>query len=338
MGIKKMAGENSSDFKFDADDQEPESFYHEELNDLRVEKLSQRMTLITILLPCLLAVGVYFGYQDLTNKISRSQDSGSLEIQRLTTEIEDLSRNFNQKLITFSTTLSTQDKDFGTSIEGRLIAVYQNVDTLQKNFKSLSEELRRDLKLNQVTIEKLKASKVDKKSQAVAIEKINAAMAPLKSELLNLKALKQDLKAVSDSIAELESKLTNQLEALSADTQQHGQNYDQLQLSLTELSNKTSELSNKTVDKDTLALEVFKLKKNLQNQIAKEITDLNQRLDTIQSEVIDFEKITGTQKQSLKRISKDAVSQQSAPASKTGTGSAAVQTQPGTITEKDLIE
>lgn len=329
-----MVGENSSEFRFDADDQEPDSFYHEELKDLRVEKLSQRVTLLTILLPCLLAVAVYFGYQDLTGRLSQGHGTASLEIQRLTQELDDLSKEFNQKLVTFSTTLSTQDKDFGSSIEGRLLAVYKKIDLLQNNLKSLSslsEALKRDLKHNQVTIDKLMVSKADKKSQAVAIEKINAAIIPLEKELLKLNALKQDLKTVSSSITKLESNLTNQLEALSTDTRQQGENYEQLQVSLTELSNKA-------IDKDVMALEVFKLKKNFENQIAQEVSDLNQRLDTIQSEVIGIEKIPGMQKQSLKRVSKETVSQQSDAVSKAGPGNAALPAPTGIITEKDLID
>ena len=326
-----MAGENSSDFRFDAEDQEPESFYHEELKDLRVEKLSQRVTLLTILLPCLLAVAVYFGYQDLAGRVNQSHDTAILEVQKLTKELEDLSKNFNEKLITFSTTLSTQDKDFGTSIDGRLFAIDKDIDVLKNSFKSLSEDLKRDLKLNQDTIERLKASKVDKKSQAVAIEKMNAAIAPMKKELSELEALKQEMKTVSNSIAKLEGELTNQLETISAAIRQQGEKYEQLQASLTDYSNKA-------VQDDAMALEVFKLKKYFQSQIDEAISGINQRLDTIQSEVIDFEKISGTQKQSLKKLSKDAVSQPSDAASQSRTGSAAVPALPGTITEKDLIE
>ena len=102
-----MAGENPPDFRFEDDEQEPESFYHEELKDLRVEKLSQRLTLLSILLPCLIAVAIYFGYQDLSGRVSRSHDTGSIEVQRLTKELEDLSKKFNEKLITFSTTLKS---------------------------------------------------------------------------------------------------------------------------------------------------------------------------------------------------------------------------------------
>jgi DNA repair exonuclease SbcCD ATPase subunit len=333
-----MADKNPSKFRFNGDDQEPESFYHEELKDLRVEKLSQRVTLLTILLPCLIAVTIYFGYQNLAGRVSQSHDTGSLEIQRLTEKLEDLSKNFNEKLITFSTTLSTQDKDFGTTIEGRLFAINKNIGELQHDIKSLNEDLKRDLKQNQDTIDKLKASKADKKSQAVAVEKINAAIKSLKKEVPKLKALGQNLKVVSDSMNKLESSLTTKLEVLTVDSQQHGKNYDQLQASLTELSNNATKLSNKTIDKDALALEIFKLKKNLQNQIAKEVTDINQRLDTIQKDIGGSKKISATQKQSLKKVSKKTVSQQSGTASKTGTAGAAVPTQSGTITEKDLIE
>ena len=71
------------------------------------------------------------------------------------------------------------------------------------------------------------------------------------------------------------------------------------------------------------------LKKNFQNQISKEVTNINQRLDSIQIELDDNKKNSGTQKQSLKKVSKKAVSQDSG---------AALPAQSGDITEKDLIE
>jgi len=330
-----MAGENPPEFKFDGDDQESESFYHEELKDLRVEKLSQRLTLLTILLPCLIAVAIYFGYQNLSGRVSQGHDTGSLEIQRLTKELDELSKNFNEKLITFSTTLSIQDKDFGTTIEGRLFAINKNIGELQNNFKSLNEELKRDLKKNQDTIEKLIISKADKKSQAVAVEKINASIKPLKKELQKFKALRQGLKTVSGDMKNLKSTLSKKLEVVTANTEQFGKNFEQLESSL-------NELSGKTIDKDeladALALGVFKLRKNFENQLAEAVSDLNQRLESLQKEIDAVEIISGTQKQTLTKTSKKAESQQSGAAPKTGTGSAALPAQPGTITEKDLIE
>ncbi|CAB1063810.1 hypothetical protein D1BOALGB6SA_8594 [Olavius sp. associated proteobacterium Delta 1] len=330
-----MAGKNPAGFRFDGGDQEPESYYHEELKDLRVEKLSLRVTLLTILLPCLIAVAIYFGYQNLSGRLSRSYDTGSLEIQRLTKELEALSKNFNEKLITFSTTLSTQDKDFGMSIEGRLFAINKNIAKLKNDFKSLNEDLKRDLKQNQDTIEKLKASKTDKKSQAVAVEKINASIKPIKKELQKLNAIRQDLKTVSGGIEELKSKLTKKIDALTVETGQVGKENEQLKASLTKLSGKTID---KDALADSLALEVFKLRKNFENQLAEAVSDLNQRLDSLQKEIEAIEKISGTQKKSLKKASQKAATQQSGAAPKTGAGTAALPEQPGTITEKDLIE
>ena len=89
-----------------------------------------------------------------------------------------------------------------------------------------------------------------------------------------------------------------------------------------------TKLSGNTIDKDALAvalaLERLKLSKNFENQLAQEVSDLNQRLESLQKELDAIEKISGTQKQSLKKVSKKAVTRQTAP--------------PGTITEKDLIE
>ena len=326
-----MAGENPSEFKFDDNGQEPDTFYHEELKDLRVEKISQRLTLLSILLPCLVAVTIYFGYRELSSRVSRAQDADVVEVQRLAEKIEALSKSFNDKLITFTTTLSTQEKDFGASIEGRLFAINKNVNVLQKNLKSLSENLNHDLKKNQDTIEKLRASKVDKKSQAVALEKINAAIDPLQQELQTLKTIRQEFDAVSADLKSLESKLKEEINALAATTTQISKDFEQLQTSqikLTEL----------TVDKDELALELFKIKKNFQNQMFGKINDLSQRLDAIQQQVDGIEDLSKTQKQSLKNLSIKSETQRSGTANTTGSQSPKPPLSTGTITEKDLIE
>ena len=48
-----MVEESPPEFKFSSDEQDPETFYQQEIKDLQVEKLSQKVTLLTILLPIL---------------------------------------------------------------------------------------------------------------------------------------------------------------------------------------------------------------------------------------------------------------------------------------------
>ena len=88
---------------------------------------------------------------------------------------------------------------------------------------------------------------------------------------------------------------------------------------------------------EALALDVLILKKNLPNQ-AKALKAINRRLDTHQSAIDGILKISAAQKQSLKKVSKKALTQKSGAASGSGTGSAARRSQSKTITEKDLLE
>ncbi len=326
-----MAGENPSEFRFDNNEAEPESFYHEELKDLRVEKLSQRMTLLSILLPCLIAVAFYFGYQNLSGQIGRSDDTGSQEIQRLTKEIDDLSKSFNDKLITFSTTLSTQDKDFGTSIEDRLLGMTQSIDKLQKNVKTLNEDLKHNFDESQKIIEKLKISKADKKNLAVAVEKFNASIKPLQSELQKLKVIRKDLAGIAADIKKLEGDLTAKLDAATAESEQNSQKYQQLEGSL-------KKLSNQAVKKDALALEIFKIKKNFQSEISDAVSNLNQRLNAIQNQVDGVAQDAVSQKQSMKKASQKTISQPTGGTPKSGVSGSTLPEGADTITEKDLIE
>ena len=326
-----MAGENPSEFRFDNNEAEPESFYHEELKDLRVEKLSQRMMLLSILLPCLIAVAFYFGYQNLSGQIGRSDDTGSQEIQRLTKEIDDLSKSFNDKLITFSTTLSTQDKDFGTSIEGRLFGMTQSIDKLQKNVKTLNADLKRNFDESQKIIEKLKVSKADKKNLAVAVEKFNASIKPLQTEMQKLKVIRKDLAGIAADIKKLEGNLTAKLDAATAESKQNSQKYQQLEESL-------GKLSNQAVEKDALALEIFKIKKNFQSEISEAVSNLNQRLNTIQNQVDGVAKAAVSQKQSMKKTSQKTISQPTGQPPKSKASGSTLPKSADTITEKDLIE
>ena len=154
-----MAENRPSEFRFNADDQETDEFYHEEIKDLRVEKLNQRLTLLSILLPCLIAVAIYFGYRDLTGRLHQGRDSENQEVQKLSNQMEALSKKFDEKLITFSTTLSTQEQNLGNSISGKLNTINNHIEGLNQNLKSINENLKQTKK----AIKKLDKTKATKK-------------------------------------------------------------------------------------------------------------------------------------------------------------------------------
>jgi chromosome segregation ATPase len=270
-----MAERKPPEFRFNADDQEPDEFYHEEMKDLRVEKLSQRITLISILLPCLIAVALYFGYRDLTGRVHKGRDNRDQEVQQLSDQLEALSEKFNEKLDTFSTTISSQDKKISDSIAGQLNTINANIDVLNKNMVSLNENLEQA----QNAIKKLDNAKADKKSQATAIANLEADLDPLKNEIQSLTNLRADIESISSEIKNLESQITAEMTKVTENTTTFKKEYDLLQASVAE------QLSEK-LDKAALGVELLMFKKN-QNNHSQEITRLSQILDSIQKKIED---------------------------------------------------
>ncbi len=334
-----MVENNSSKFRFSADDQDPETFYHEELKDLRVEKLSQRVMLLSILLPILIGVAIFFAYRDLTGRLGRSQDSGYVEVQRISRKLEELSKNFNEKLITFSTTLSSQDKDFGTTVSGKLTAVNKDiaalnngvtamnksVAALNENFKSLDQNLHQ----TRQTLKEMAASKADKKSQQAAVAKINDGLKPLIKEMKSLAKLRRDVKGVSSDIKKLKGALNQKLVKIVAVAEQSQKNYGQLQASI-------AALSDEKIDRDAFDLEVLKLKKNHQNRLAQEIAAFDEKLEAIQKEMNDISNISKSLQKSMTSQSKKTPPAKSTGEAITGTNTAKIPAKSESIDEQDL--
>jgi len=287
-----MAERKTPEFRFNADDQEPDDLYHEEMKDLRVEKLNQRITLISILLPCLIAVAIYFGYRDLTSRVHQGREGGNLEVQKLSAQMEEFSKKFNEKLITFSTTLSAQDQDFGNSISSKLNTINNNIEVLNKNMKSLNE----GLKQTKGAIKKLDKAKADNKSQKTAIANLKADLAPLKKELQLLTVIRADMKSVSAEVKNLESQFAKEMTEIASNAAKFKQEYDVLQASI------TRQLSEK-IGKSALGVELLMFKKN-QSIHSQEITRLDQRLDSIQKNIEDMRINSKSSRQPEEPISK----------------------------------
>jgi DNA repair exonuclease SbcCD ATPase subunit len=318
-----MAERKPPEFRFNADDQVPDEFYHEEMKDLRVEKLNQRITLISILLPCLIAVVIYFGYRDLTGRVHQGRDSGNLEVQKLSNQMEALSKKFNEKLIAFSTTLSTQDQNFGNSISGKLNTINSNIEVLNQSMKSLNENLEQ----TKSAIKKIDAAKADKKIQEAAIAKLKADLDPLKNEFQSLTNIREDIKSVSSEIKNLESQFTEEIAKVAETTEKLKKEYDLLQASI------AGQLSKK-IDKAELGVELLMLKKN-QSIHSQEITRLIQRLDSIQQKVEDTQIDSKLNRQTEESISEKLSPTQSTMTENTGSSE---NKSPSTIEDNKVQE
>ena len=80
-----MAKHDSNGFNFNDNQDEDYAgeLYRQEMKDLRVEKINQRVTIITVLIPCLIGIVLYIAYRDITGRVSESEFTGSKEVRAL---------------------------------------------------------------------------------------------------------------------------------------------------------------------------------------------------------------------------------------------------------------
>jgi chromosome segregation ATPase len=285
-----MAERTPPEFRFESNDQETDEFYQEEIKDLRIEKLSQRITIMAILLPCLVAAAIFFGYRDLTGRVYRDQDRDNLEVQKLSGQLEALTEQFNEKLNTFSTTLAAYDQKFDDSMSARLNKINEKLDTIDKNRASLKETLEQ----TKGNMEKFNADKLDRKALEDALAKINADLKPLKNELQEFADMRQGIKSITAEIAGLKNRFDKDLGSIAADTDKLKKDYDLLQSSITNRLNEK-------IDRTALGVELLMFKKN-QSLQSLEITELSRRLDSIQKQIESMQAVSKSNPQSMESI------------------------------------
>ncbi|MCK5205205.1 MAG: hypothetical protein KAR15_15085, partial [Desulfobacterales bacterium] len=256
--------EQYSKFKFNGED-EPESeqtLYQDEAKDRRVEKLSHRVTIISILIPVLIGVVFYIAYRDITSRVSQSQDTEAMEIQNLSIQLEE---NL--------AALSIKYGDLEAALTQKLAAL-EKVDKAMKT----------NLKKAEVTVAKINATKANKKDQQDAIARLNTALNPIRNELKTLAPLRNDLKAVTTELASLDKDLQQQLSTLS-------KNVDKALKNLTKIQSDMSVLSDRKLDRDSLQLELLKAKKSYQRDLDLTKSAIDKRLASMLRKIKDLEKL-----------------------------------------------
>jgi chromosome segregation ATPase len=120
------------------------SEYHQEINTLKIEKLSNRITIISVIIPCLICAILIFVYLDIKERVVDVDTTKKLQV-------EEITRQFEEKLNSLDIRIAKNKFDFD-----------QNLPQLTKKEQALE---------NQVA--KMAASKADAKTLDIAIAKLD---------------------------------------------------------------------------------------------------------------------------------------------------------------------
>lgn len=175
-----MDEKKSPEFKINIDAVHSDAMIREDKKDIRIEKLNQKVTIITILIPCIIIILLLVSYLDIKNKIMGVHDSGTMEIQTL-------SKNIDKKTIELSSLYSKLEESFE-----------RKISALDKTGSVLKTDL-------QESVKEITAKKADKTEIASTVAEINKQI----SSVIN------DLSAVSNKVKGMDTNLSQKVSELS---------------------------------------------------------------------------------------------------------------------------
>ncbi len=236
-----MDEKDPTKFKIRIDNESPDTGFEEEIKDRRIEKLNQRITFVSILIPCLIAVILLVAYLDIRKRVGGMHSTGEAVSQDLDSrlslvsekqaKLEDMVvKKIEVELKEATTAIryirSARKADNKTlkgaiaSIEKRLGPARKDLENaasrikaLDKNLTNLGKELdkaKNDLNKMQADISLLSSAKIDGK----ALD--NALNSKQKIYEQKLKQIAEDLANKVESIRKRIKKIEMSMPSVAA--------------------------------------------------------------------------------------------------------------------------
>lgn len=275
-------------FRFKISDEEPELGFHDEELKRRVGKLGQRVSFLTLLLPCLLALGGYVAYRDLRLRASQVQTIEIQSFDRRTTEAD-------QKL----SALAARMGEFEAGLAARVEGVRTSVASLQEDLRKTQARLEAaDASLQATAAAKAdrkeiaeQAARTDAALAAVArdlqtVTKDLQALAPFREELGSAAALRGDLGKVSERLQKLENSIGKDLTGLAGYVERTKGDLEKIKADV-------AGLQARKLDREAMDLEVLKTKRLYQMALDNEVGRIDRSITTLQRRLDQVEKAFG---------------------------------------------
>ncbi len=292
----------SDKFKYDIDDYDlpeaaPEQAFREDMFTFKLEKLGHRVTLITILIPILIAVIIVVSYLDIKQKVVQTQTTGTLGVQNLSKDLESR----------FSSLSVRQAK-----LEDILEKEQQNIE---KNWSEYAVQ-RKKFEDKLSSIEQQMA---DKDRLSEAIRKFNASLA----------TLQKDITANYKAIESLESTSTNRMEQIAVLNQETQQKIEAL-------TQKTSQLAEEKLDDKKLdfLLKIRDLK--LQESFKERSQALEKEIEVLKEENVQLTQDLKTALDQIELISQKTAQPKTTQTAPPKPSKPTPSPQKGKIVEQDL--
>jgi hypothetical protein len=230
-----------------------ESIYVADAENLRIEKLSTRITLVAVLIPCLLVIVLAVAYLDIKNRVVSTQNTGTIGVQNLSKDLESRFSSLSLKQAKLEERLDEATSALDTAAAG-----------IQVNYKKAITKIGGDIN-----------SKANQSDLAAFGKKTDTAIA----------ALKKEVSALNAAFTKFDDELADQILVIA-----QGLKNDQERLAAME--NKAQQLEAEKLSKASmnlsLGLERLALQEMIKDKIRaveKKLLHMEKRIDTLNKQI-----------------------------------------------------
>jgi predicted nucleic acid-binding Zn-ribbon protein len=259
MGID-MNDIDSSRFKISFDENSPDTPIQDEIGDLRIDKLRQRINLLSFLIPALIGVIVLFGYFDIKNRFEKVYGSGTTDLQTLSKKMESQFSSLSIRQAKLESQLTKNDSKFEKSMVSLKIRLEKAEKTISKNITS---------------------SKTGNQKLETKIAGIDKTLAPFKADIRKLAA---EIKAMETEIKTLQRKLKKDVSTLAGSFKQARKGLDKSD-EINQIKSDISRLSSSKLNKNMFELAIKHEEKLYQQKLNILKKSFNDQLETMRKKM-----------------------------------------------------
>jgi len=272
-------------FRFQLGEEEPEPPAIDEALQRRVHKLSQRMSFLTLMLPCLIALVLYVAYRDISLRVAQTQHSELQSVDRLAADLQLKTDALLARVSELEATVGAKLDDASKSVFALQEGIKKTEAAVerQNTDKADKKELQDSAARVDAALAALSKDLQGHTREVQGLTKDLQALAPFREELGSASALRNDVASVSARLQKLENSLGKDLTGLAG-------YMDRNKAELTQIKTELANLQSRKLDRESIDLEVLKAKKSYQTALDQEMSRIEKTLSAIQRRLDQIER------------------------------------------------
>ncbi|WP_299981190.1 hypothetical protein [Desulfobacula sp.] len=249
------------------DSEIPASTYHEEINTLKIDKLSNRVTIISIIIPCLIGAILIFAYLDMKERMVNVDLTKQNQFERISQQLEEKVNALDVKIAKNKFDLDNKLPEFNKkviSFEGqiaKLTSTKADGKTIKDQFTKLEKRVANNANQDKTTIQ--------------TFERIN------KQTLFSIKENQNQFNKIAQQTKNETNLFKEEFDARLLELSDYEQQIGELRKNLSLLDKKFRGLEQDTVSRPAVDKKINQLNTDLNNHIknlGQQVDKLNQKL------------------------------------------------------------